>query len=44
MKTNTATEHFSVTAILKFLGSAFKNFFQSRDNRDFKRLKDFISS
>jgi hypothetical protein len=44
MKNNTATQQFSVNAILKFLGNAFKNFFQSGNNRDFKRLKDFISS
>jgi len=44
MKTNTATEHFSVHSILKFLGNALKNFFQSPNSRDFKRLKDFISS
>jgi hypothetical protein len=44
MKTNTATQHLTVNAILKFLSSAFKNFFQSPSHRDFKRLKDFISS
>jgi hypothetical protein len=44
MKTNTATQHLFANAILKFLSNAFKNFFQSPGHRDFKRLKDFISS
>lgn len=45
MKNNTSTTH-SVTlnAVLKLLGQAFKTLFQSSDNREFKRLKDFISS
>jgi len=40
----TTTQHFSVTALFKALGNALKNFFESGSNRDFKRLKDFISS
>jgi hypothetical protein len=45
MKNYTTTEpHFSVTAIFKLLGNALKNFFESGSNKDFKRLKDFISS
>jgi len=44
MKNYTTTQHFSVTALFKALGNALKNFFESGSNRDFKRLKDFISS
>jgi hypothetical protein len=44
MKNDTTTQQFSANAFLKFLGNAIKNFFQSGNNRDFKRLKDFISS
>lgn len=44
MKNNTTAQSFSLLAILKFIGNAIKGFFQSGDNRDFKRLKDFISS
>lgn len=34
----------SLNTVLKLLGAAFKSLFQSSSNRDFKRLKDFISS
>jgi plasmid replication initiation protein len=44
MKNYTTTQQFSANTILKFLGNALKNFFQTGDNREFKRLKDFISS
>ena len=44
MKNNTPTQGISLSAVLKFLGQALKNFFQSSTNREFKRLKDFISS
>lgn len=45
MKNYTTTaQHFSVTAIFKLLGNAVKNFFESGSNKDFKRLKNFISS
>jgi hypothetical protein len=44
MKNNTTNQQYAVDAILKFLANAFKSLFQSGSNRDFKRLKDFISS
>jgi hypothetical protein len=44
MKNYTTAQQFSVTAIFKALGNALKNFFESGSNRDFKRLKNFISS
>ncbi|MFM6924831.1 MAG: hypothetical protein ACKOU7_04965 [Ferruginibacter sp.] len=44
MKNHANTQQFAVNAFLKFLGNALKSLFQSGDNRDFKRLKDFISS
>jgi hypothetical protein len=44
MKNYTTTQQFSAFALLKFLGNALKSLFQSGNNRDFKRLKDFISS
>jgi len=44
MKNHTTAQPFAVQAVLKFLGNALKSLFQSTHNRDFKRLKDFISS
>jgi hypothetical protein len=44
MKNYTTEQHFSVVTLFKALGNALKNFFESGSNRDFKRLKDFISS
>jgi hypothetical protein len=44
MKNNTPTQSISLSAVLKFLGQALKSIFQSSTNREFKRLKDFISS
>ena len=45
MKNYTTTApHFSVTGLFKALGNALKNFFESGSNKNFKRLKDFISS
>lgn len=44
MKNYTTSQHFSFITIFKILGNAVKNFFESGSNRDFKRLKDFISS
>jgi hypothetical protein len=45
MKNYTTTaQHFSVSGIFKALGNVLKNLFESGSNRDFKRLKDFISS
>jgi hypothetical protein len=40
----TTTQQFSVTGLFKALGNALKNLFESGSNKDFKRLKDFISS
>ncbi|MBK8519393.1 MAG: hypothetical protein WAT20_09865 [Ferruginibacter sp.] len=40
----TTTQHFSIPGIFKALGNALKNFFETGSNKDFKRLKDFISS
>jgi hypothetical protein len=42
--TTTHTQSFSFNALLKFFGNAFKSIFESGDNREFKRLKDFIAS
>jgi len=44
MKNDTTTQQFPANAFFKFLGNALRNFFISGNNRDFKRLKDFISS
>jgi hypothetical protein len=44
MKNNTKAQQFSVHVLLKFLGNALKKLFQNGNNRDFKRLKDYISS
>jgi hypothetical protein len=44
MKNNTKAQQFSVQMLLKFLGNALKSLFQNSHNRDFKRLKDYISS
>ena len=42
--TTTTEQQFSVAGIFKVLGNALKNLFESGSNKDFKRLKDFISS
>jgi hypothetical protein len=44
MKNHATTQPFAVGTFFKFLGNALKSLFQSANNRDFKRLKDFISS
>jgi hypothetical protein len=35
---------FSFTALARVLGSFFSSLFVSKDSREFKRLKDFISN
>jgi hypothetical protein len=35
---------FSFTALARIFGSFFSSLFVSKDSREFKRLKDFISS
>lgn len=44
MKKNTPTLGFTMYDVLKFVGEAIKTLFQSNDNRDFKRLKNYLSS
>ena len=45
MKNYTTTaQQFSVTGSFKALEKEKKNLFESGSNKDFKRLKDFISS
>jgi hypothetical protein len=45
MKNNiSTTKHYSFSGIFKALGNALKKLFESGNNRDFKRLKDYISS
>ena len=44
MKNNTTTQSHGINALLKFFGQVFKSLFESTGNREFKRLKDFISS
>jgi hypothetical protein len=44
MKNYTTTQSITFNAVLKFLGDAFKSLFESSNNREFKRLKDFIAS
>jgi hypothetical protein len=39
-KTNSTINGFS--ALLKFVEEAFKSLFVTEDNKDFKRLRDFI--
>ncbi len=43
MKSNTPTQGISFSAVLKFVGEAFKSLFESSNNREFKRLKNFIA-
>jgi hypothetical protein len=35
---------FSLTALARVIGSFFSSLFVSKDSREFKRLKDFISN
>lgn len=44
MKNNVTSPGFSIQVAFKFLVNAFKSIFESGDNREFKRLKDFIAS
>ena len=44
MKNYTTTQHLSFYAIIKAFGNAVRNFFQNGSNKDFERLKNFISS
>jgi len=46
MKNHTPTHNHGITfnAVLKLLGQALKSLFESPNNREFKRLKDFIAS
>jgi len=44
MKNHTSTQSSALNAVLKFFGQAFKSLFESSHNREFKRLKDFITS
>lgn len=44
MKNNTHNLGFTFNDVLKFVSQAFKSLFQSSRNREFRRLKDYISS
>ncbi|HQW93843.1 MAG TPA: hypothetical protein PKY28_12125 [Ferruginibacter sp.] len=44
MKNQTTAPSPSVNVLLKFLMNALKSIFQSGDDREFRRLKDFIAS
>ncbi|HMI78416.1 MAG TPA: hypothetical protein VK484_06455 [Ferruginibacter sp.] len=44
MKNDTPTHGITFNAVLKFVGEAFKSLFQSHNNREFRRLKNFIAS
>ncbi|HQY12141.1 MAG TPA: hypothetical protein PK133_07990 [Ferruginibacter sp.] len=45
MKSYTPHHHgITFNAVLKYFGEAFRSLFVSNNNRDFKRLKDFIAS
>jgi hypothetical protein len=44
MKNYTPNHRSTLSTVLKFVGQAFKSLFQSSNNREFKRLKDFITS
>jgi hypothetical protein len=44
MKNDTPTHAITLNAVLKFVGEAFKSLFESNNNREFKRLKNFIAS
>jgi hypothetical protein len=44
MKNYTTTQHLSFFAMLKLFGNAIKNFFTTGSNRDFERLKNYLSS
>ena len=44
MKNYTTTQPTTLNAVLRFFGQAFKSLFESNHNREFKRLKDFITS
>ncbi|HQW82928.1 MAG TPA: hypothetical protein PK987_00620 [Ferruginibacter sp.] len=44
MKSKTNTQGIAIYAVFKFIGRAFKSLFESQNNREFKRLKNFIAS
>ena len=44
MKNNSVPHGISFNAVLKILGEAFKSLFQSSNKKEFRRLKDFITS
>jgi len=44
MKNHNPNHVITLNAVLKFVGEAFKSLFQSNNNREFRRLKDFIAS
>jgi hypothetical protein len=41
---NYTTQQLTATSILKIFGNAIKNFFTTGSNRDFERLKNYLSS
>ncbi|HMX37043.1 MAG TPA: hypothetical protein PKL81_09765 [Ferruginibacter sp.] len=44
MKSHNPHHAISFQTVLKFMSEAFRSLFQSSQNRDFQRLKDFIAS
>jgi len=44
MKNYTTSQSLNLNSVLKFIGQAFKSLFESGNNREFRRLKDFIAS
>ncbi|HNU86888.1 MAG TPA: hypothetical protein PKJ94_01270 [Ferruginibacter sp.] len=44
MKSHNPHHAISLNVVLKLVSDAFRSLFQSSNNRDFKRLKDFIAS
>jgi len=44
MKNDITTQGLTLNAVLKFWKNVFRSVFESGNNRDFKRLKDYISS
>ncbi|HRI26051.1 MAG TPA: hypothetical protein PLZ45_15340 [Ferruginibacter sp.] len=44
MKSHNPQHAITLNAVLRYVSDAFRSLFQSSHNRDFKRLKDFITS
>ena len=44
MKNQTPKLGFTLLDVVKFIGQAFKSLFQSNNNREFRRLKDYLTT